>query len=271
MNSKPTSVDTYIDGFPTTTQAVLKQLRKLIKKTAADAEETIAYGMPAYKLNGKPLVYFAGYNQHVGFYATPTGHEKFAKELSKFKQGKGSVQFPLNEPMPLNLIERIVKFRVAESEQKAKPKKSVAPKKSIAKKANSDKASIHSDILKYNDALEGAHLEIATFLSNAITQQLTMAENKVWHGHPVWFIDGNPIVGYSVQKAGMRLMFWSGAGFDEAALEVRGAKFKDASIFLNDLADINKKDLKRWLTKSEAIQWDYKNIVKRKGKLERLK
>lgn len=97
------------------------------------------------------------------------------------------------------------------------------------------------------------------------------AENKIWHAHPVWFLDGNPIVGYSKQKVGIRLMFWSGVSFDEDKLDPGTGKFKDASIFYTTAEEINVKDLKRWLKKSRNIQWDYKNVVKRKGKLERLK
>ena len=108
-------------------------------------------------------------------------------------------------------------------------------------------------------------------LFQEINKHLSRADNKIWHGHPVWFIDGNPIVGYSKEKRGIRLMFWSGASFDEQKLMVRGDKFKDASIFYNNADEINTKDLKRWLKKSKEIQWDYKNIVKRKGRLERLK
>jgi len=119
---KPTSVEEYIAGFPKETQKILQEVRAIIRKAAPIAEETIAYAMPAYKLNG-PLVYFAGYEHHIGFYATPTGHEAFKEELSKYKQGRGSVQFPLDEPMPLKLIERIVKFRVKENQGKAKTKK----------------------------------------------------------------------------------------------------------------------------------------------------
>lgn len=111
-------IEQYIAGFPKDTQKALTQVRTTIRKAAPEAEEFIAYGMPAYKLNGKPLVYFAGYKNHIGFYATPTGHSTFAKELSKYKQGKGSVQFPLNEPIPLDLIARIVKFRVKECTKK---------------------------------------------------------------------------------------------------------------------------------------------------------
>jgi hypothetical protein len=100
---------------------------------------------------------------------------------------------------------------------------------------------------------------------------LTKATSKIWHAHPVWFLDDNPIVGYSKQKAGWRLMFWSGADFEEDSLQIRGKKFKDASIFFTAVEQINTKDLTRWLKKSKSIQWDYKNIIKRKGQLERLK
>ena len=96
------------------------------------------------------------------------------------------------------------------------------------------------------------------------------AGNKIWHAHPVWFLNGNPIVGYSKQKAGIRLMFWSGADFEEDQLKVHGKKFKDASIFYNSADKINTDDLVRWLKKSREIQWDYKNIVKRKGVLVKL-
>jgi len=97
-----------------------------------------------------------------------------------------------------------------------------------------------------------------------------MAESKIWHRHPVWFIQGNPIVGFSKQKKGIRLMFWSGADFEEEALNVQGNKFKDASIFYTDISEIDPSALTHWLQKAIVIQWDYKNIVKRKGKLERI-
>ncbi|NNV54920.1 DUF1801 domain-containing protein [Limnovirga soli] len=123
----------------------------------------------------------------------------------------------------------------------------------------------------YNEQLTTNHQEICNLLATTIDTVLTDAENKIWHSHPVWFLDGNPIVGYSKQKAGIRLMFWSGADFEEAGLPVRGEKFKDASIFYNDVTEIDTGLLTCWLKKSREIQWDYKNIVKRKGKLERLK
>lgn len=119
------SVDDCIATYPPSTQKLMKQVRATIKKAAPKAEESMSYGMPAYKLNGKALVYFSGYKHHIGFYATPTGHREFKADLAQYKQGKGSVQFPIDEPMPLKLIEKIVKFRVKESNAMAK----AAPKK----------------------------------------------------------------------------------------------------------------------------------------------
>ena len=111
---KPATVDKYISAFSTDTQSKLVQIREIIQTNAPDAIESISYGMPAYKLNKKPLVYFGGFEKHIGFYATPSGHEKFKNQLSTFKQGKGSVQFPINKALPLYLIAEIVKFRVEE-------------------------------------------------------------------------------------------------------------------------------------------------------------
>jgi len=114
------TIDEYIISFPDEVQVILNKVRTTIKKSAPQAVEGISYGMPAFKLNEKPLVYFAGYKNHIGFYATPTGHQKFEAELSSYKQGKGSVQFPLNTPMPYDLIKRIVEFRVKENNMKSK-------------------------------------------------------------------------------------------------------------------------------------------------------
>lgn len=126
---------------------------------------------------------------------------------------------------------------------------------------------MNKEIKAYNDNQTLEDKAICDQLATIIDSELTEAENKIWHSHPVWFLNGNPIVGYSKQKAGIRLMFWSGADFEEAKLSVRGEKFKDASIFFNKMTEIENNDLIRWLEKSREIQWDYKNIVKRKGQL----
>jgi uncharacterized protein YdhG (YjbR/CyaY superfamily) len=122
MNStKFNDINEYIACFPIETQKKLEQVRMTIKKAAPDAEETISYGMPTFKLYGN-LVYFAAFTNHIGFYSLPSGNEAFKKELSIYKTGRGSVQFPLDKPMPLDLISEIVKFRVAENLQKMKTK-----------------------------------------------------------------------------------------------------------------------------------------------------
>lgn len=130
---------------------------------------------------------------------------------------------------------------------------------------------MNKEIEQYNNNQSTTDKVICDLLAQTIDNELTEAESKIWHSHPVWFLDGNPTVGYSKQKKGIRLMFWSGADFDEENLNVLGEKFKDASIFYNNVTDINTEDLTRWLKKSREIQWDYKNLVKRKGKLERVK
>ncbi|TDS58103.1 DUF1801 domain-containing protein [Myroides indicus] len=130
---------------------------------------------------------------------------------------------------------------------------------------------ISKHILEYNNSQTKEDKTICELLAKTISIYLSEAENKIWHGHPVWFLDGNPIVGYSKEKKGLRLMFWSGSDFNEEKLNIRGKKFKDASVFYNSNVEVDIEDLKRWLKKSKEIQWDYKNIVKRKGVLKRLK
>jgi hypothetical protein len=130
---------------------------------------------------------------------------------------------------------------------------------------------MHPDILTYNEGRDPDHRQVCGLLARAIDKHLPEAESKLWHAHPVWFLDGNPVVGYSHQRPGIRLMFWSGADFKEAGLNVVGGKFKDASVFYNAIAEISKADLRRWLGKAREIQWDYKNIVRHRGLLERPK
>lgn len=135
MKKAPATVTDYIAAFPEETQQLLNQMRTIIRANAPAAEESVSYGMPAYKYLGRPLVYFAGYEKHIGFYATPTGHDTFKKELAKYKQGKGSVQFPLKEKLPLKLIANIVKFRVKENELKTAGTAKKAVKATAAKPA----------------------------------------------------------------------------------------------------------------------------------------
>jgi uncharacterized protein YdhG (YjbR/CyaY superfamily) len=117
--TKPTTFEEYLVAFPAETQKMLVQLRETIKKSAPEAEEVISYGMPSFRQNGQ-LLYFAGFKNHIGFYPLMTGVEAFKTELSSYKWGKGSIQFPLQKPLPLGLITRIVKFRVKENTDKSK-------------------------------------------------------------------------------------------------------------------------------------------------------
>ncbi len=129
---------------------------------------------------------------------------------------------------------------------------------------------MQSEIELYHEKLSPEDKAIADLLYLEICKALPEAENKIWHAHPVWFLDGNPVVGYSKLKSCMRLLFWSGQTFEESGLSNEGS-FKAAEKRLNHTSEIDVIDLVRWLSKARDIQWDYKNIVKRKGQLERLK
>lgn len=130
---------------------------------------------------------------------------------------------------------------------------------------------MNDTIVSYNKQLSEDENDICILLASTIEAELSEAESKIWHAHPVWFLEGNPIVGYSKQKAGIRLMFWSGRDFDEKGLVSGTGRFKDASVTYTAKDQIDPKLIERWLKKSRDIQWDYKNIVRNKGVLKRLK
>lgn len=129
---------------------------------------------------------------------------------------------------------------------------------------------LNPDIYTYNAAQTAIDQAICDLLAQEICKHLPEADNKIWHAHPVWFLDGNPVAGYSKLKGGVRLLFWSGQTFDEAGLKNEGS-FKAAEARFTAVEQVDLASLARWLAKARDIQWDYKNIVKRKGKLERLK
>lgn len=129
---------------------------------------------------------------------------------------------------------------------------------------------MHPDIAIYNHKQAASDKEICDLLAQEIYKHLQQAESKIWHAHPVWFLDGNPVVGYSKLKNCIRLLFWSGQSFDEETLQKEGS-FKAAEMRYTSIDQVKTKDLKRWLKKANEVQWDYKNLIKRKGVLERLK
>lgn len=256
-NAKFKNVDEYISSCQADVQVVLKKLRLIIKKAAPKAAEQISYGMPFYEYGGKGysgrLLYFAAFKKHISLFIPPGKNEIVPNELKKYHISKATYQFPLDKLLPFHLIEKTIKALVKERDVKVIIKSS------------------KTEVLSYHTQQTIKDRKICELLFKEINIGLPRAENKVWHGHPVWFLEGNPIAGYSKQKKGIRLMFWSGASFEEPKLNVVGKKFKDASIFYNTSTEVDIKILKQWLKKSIKIQWDYKNIVKRKGKLERLK
>lgn len=267
-NMKFKDVNEYISCCVPEVRPVLRKIRTAMRKAAPKASERISYGMPFYEYGGKGydgrLIYFAAFKKHISLFITPRHSESVPEELQEYHVSKATYKFPLDKPLPYTLIEKTVRLLVKARDARDANSKSL-------KSAKTGSQNISRDIISYNSRQAADYKDICNLLSREISKGLRKAENKVWHGHPVWFSDGNPIVGYSKQKAGIRLMFWSGADFDEKGLNARGEKFKDASVFYNTVSDINTKDLRRWLKKSEQIQWDYKNIVKRKGVLERLK
>ena len=129
---------------------------------------------------------------------------------------------------------------------------------------------MHPDTRKYNEAQSSNDRAICRLLAEEIDRNLPEAENKIWHAHPVWFLEGNPIVGYSKLKNCVRLLFWSGQSFDEEGLENEGS-FKAAEARYTALGQVDREKLRRWLAEARDIQWDYKNLIRRKGRLQRLK
>ena len=254
MPNKPSykTIDEYIATFPEKVQAKLKQLRATIKKTIPDAEELISYQIPTFKQDGKYIIYFAAWKNHIALYPIHTGVESLKNELKKYHGSKSSVHFSLDTPLPLTLVRKIVQLKAKE----------------YAKRTTKEKP-MNKDVRAYNNSQSAGDKQICNTLAKEISNYLPEAENKIWHAHPVWFLDGNPIVGYSKLKESVRLLFWSGQSFDEEGLQNEGS-FKAAEVRYTSVKQINKKDLKRWCAKGKKIQWDYKNIVKRKGVLKRL-
>jgi hypothetical protein len=129
---------------------------------------------------------------------------------------------------------------------------------------------MHPEIKTFNDAQRPVDRAICQLLAEYIDRQLPEAESKIWHAHPVWFLDGNPIVGYSKLKDSVRLLFWSGQSFKEKGLNKEGS-FKAAEARYTAVDQVDTKKLGRWLAEARVVQWDYKNLIRRKGRLERLK
>ena len=245
--ANPAAVAAYIKAAPEPARSRLRTLAGAIRKEAPGAVERIAYGLATWH-QGENLVHLGAFKNHVGIYPGAAAMVAFAGELGAFKTSRGAIQVPHDAPLPTQLVRRITRWRL---EQVSAP--------------TTEKA----DITAYNAAQSPSHRAMCEALARHITAALPEAEGKVWHRHPVWFLGGNPVAGYSVTKGFTCLLFWSGQSFDEPGLTPVG-KFKAAEARFANVSDIHAKDTRRWLKKAREIQWDYKNVAKRKGVLVRL-
>lgn len=262
----PTSIDAYIAAAPRDVRPVLNEIRRVIRAAAPDAEDVISYRMPAFKQNGI-LIYFAAFKSHIGLYPPVSGDAKLEEAVKPYAGPKGNLKFPLDKPIPYPLIARIVKHNLKRNVARASAKSSKPQQ--VKTKSNLKSTAVHFDTKGYNNAQTPADKKICQLLANTIARCLPDAENKLWHAHPVWFLDGNPIVGYSKLKNCVRLLFWSGQSFKEKGLKNEGT-FKAAEARYTDADEIDVDKLTLWLAEAREVQWDYKNIVRRKGRLERL-
>ena len=249
----------------------LARVRLLIKQADAEVVEEVKWRKPSNAMTGVPVW------SHHGIICTGETY----KDKVKFTFAKGASLPPALfnaglEGGARRVIDLFEGDKIDEKSFKALIRAAVALNTSLQATARPVRSSasfrspIHKEILAYNAAQSAGDRRICDALAKAIDGRLPNAESKIWHGHPVWFLDGNPIVGYSKLRDCVRLLFWSGQSFDEPGLAPEGS-FKAGQVRFTSADQIHAKDLKRWLEKSSAIQWDYKNIVKRKGRLERLK
>lgn len=235
-------MDEYISASDKAVQPLLKQMRKTISAEAKDAEESISYGMPGYKYLGKPLVYFAGYENHIGFYATPTGHDAFKKELSVYKQGKGSVQFPLSEKLPLDLIKKIVRFRVKENEAKAGVKKKPVPAKT--------KQSIPSDedaVRSWLDKLDAATRKQIDAVRKIIRSSSPLLNERIKWNAPSYYYKED-LVTFGPYKNGRTLLVFHHPDIEKVKSPLLEGNFKGRRLlYFSSAAEITtgKKELER--------------------------
>jgi uncharacterized protein YdhG (YjbR/CyaY superfamily) len=259
----PADVTAYIDAAEEPARSRLRTLAEAIRAEAPGAVERIAYGLATWH-QGENLIHLGAFKHHVGIYPGAAAIVAFEDDLTGFKTSKGAIQVPYDAPLPVALIRRITRWRVQQAATKA------ALKVSKQHTGRPGASTVGADVAAYNASRSDTDRAVCDALAKHLSHSLPLAASKVWHGHPVWFLEGNPVVGYSTHREGTRLLFWSGQSFDEPALSPVG-KFKAAEARYSTLADINAKVLRGWLRKALAIQWDYKNVVKNKGLLKRLR
>ncbi len=237
------NVNEYIDAFPKNVQQLLHQMRKTIKTAAPKAAEIISYGMPGYKQNGM-LVYFAAYKNHIGFYGTPGGHKAFEKELAVYKSGKGSVQFPLDKPLPLKLITQIVKFRVVQNNEKDAAKKLAKP---VAKKTAAVKPTDEEQVNAWISTLEvSVKKEIAAVQKIIKAASPKISERIKWNAPSYYYKDD--IVTFGPYKTHKLLLVFHHPAIVKIKSTLLEGNYKDRRlVYFKDkaAAEKNKKELTR--------------------------
>lgn len=242
----PTTVDQYIAAYPPAVKKLLEKLRKTIKAAAPKAEEGISYMMPAYKYHGV-LVYFAAFEKHIGFYAAPTGHAAFKKELAGYKTGKGSVQFPFDKPLPFDLVTKIVKWRVKENEDKAGPKEKKTPAAPPAKtKKPADDEQVKAWINKLDPSAK-KEVEAVRKIIKAASPKLS--ERIKWNAPSYYYKDD--IVTFGPYKTHKLLLVFHHPAVVKIKSALLQGDYKDRRlVYFKDKAEAekNKQELTRILT-----------------------
>lgn len=259
------AVAAYIDTAPEPARSRLRALADVVRAEAPDAIERIAYGMPTWHQR-ENLLHLGAFNQHIGIYPGAAAIAAFAGELSAFKTSKGAIQVPHDAPLPTELVRRLTRWRV---EQANMPSETKPPTRRGPARSRETTNTL-TDVTAYDLAQTEVNRATCETLHARVVHALPDAIGRIWHGHPVFFIEDNPVVGYSVHTEGVRLLFWSGQSFDEPTLVPIG-KFKAAEARFARVGDIDDKAIQRWLAKARDIQWDYRNVAKRKGVLARLR
>lgn len=247
--TKPTDINQYIAGFPKETQVKMEQVRSIIKKTAPGAEEAISYGIPAFRLYNRYLIYFAGFKNHIGLYPAPVNSEIFKKELSGYKTGKGSVQFPLDKPIPLSLVTKIVKFRAKENEEKLNAKKASKPAaKSTLKRTRLAKPTDEELVNEFMDKLEGPAKDQVEALRKIIKEAAPALKERIKWNAPSYHYMQQDLFTFGPFKSGKTLLVLHHPVIVNIESELLEGNYKDRRLihFTGD-ADIvkKKKELER--------------------------
>jgi uncharacterized protein YdhG (YjbR/CyaY superfamily) len=256
--AEPAAVAAYIDAAPEPARSRLLALAEAIRAEAPDAIERMAYGLATWHQR-ENLIHLGAFAHHVGVYPGSAAIMAFAEELAAFKTSKGAIQVAHEAALPVELVRRITRWRIEQ-----------AALRPMKKNAATARRQTLFDVGSYHAAQTAVVRATCDALAAIVAGTLPEAVGKVWHGHPVFFLEENPVVGYSVHKEGVRLLFWSGQSFDEPGLSPVG-KFKAAEARFGGVDDIDAEAIQRWLAKARDIQWDYKHVAKRKGVLARLR